>query len=255
MSEFEDDIPPTVACARCGRIDCAGCEPEANVEQPAHRFVWETRDHSELKRLFAAAEQTALEPDLVFGRLARGGLATAFRFAFFAEMLALASFALFALGLSLSLFPVFTRALLATPRLLATGVIVWLAGSVAVVGIHVLWGLSLEWGVATTQTRSDYNRSLRFGLYSCGWDLLTSPVGVVHALWAAPRRLHLGAIAQATRVLRRSLDAYLIDCRALDEFTRRRAWLGSLVVFGVAFVVVLLASVVGFVYWIRSELG
>ena len=255
MSEFEDDIPPTVACARCGRVDCAGCEPEPLASAPSHDFIWETRAHSELKRLFAAAEQTALEPDLVFGRLRKGGLATAFRFAFFAEMLALASFALFALALSFSFFPVFTRALLATPRLLATGTILWLGGSFIVVAIHVLWGLSLEWGLATTPTRSDYNRSLRFGLYSCGWDLLTSPAGVAHALWAAPRSLHLGAVVQATRVLRRALDAYLVDCRALDEFTRRRAWLGSLFVFGAGFVVLLLASVFGFVYWIRSQLA
>jgi len=53
---------------------------------------------------------------------------------------------------------------------------------------HAAWGLALELGVRAAGDRADLSLGLRFGLYACGWDLITSPLGVLYLLRRASRR-------------------------------------------------------------------
>jgi hypothetical protein len=105
--------------------------------------------------------------------------------------------------------------------LLATSILFALI--VFVVLVHALWGIGLEWGIARAGRKASFNLGLRFGLYACGWDLLTSPAGFLFQARRLGLRGGLSAVRAGTKAPRPCINAYLIDCRRLSESERRTA--------------------------------
>ena len=70
---------------------------------------------------------------------------------------------------------------------------------------------------------------LRYALYACGWDLLTSPFGVAAGFVEGGIARALSEARMGVRVPRHATRAYLQSARQLDETGARRAvWTAGL---------------------------
>jgi hypothetical protein len=228
----QEDVaaPPISVCVVCGLSTCAGCARVSEALRTA--LPWEDSKRGWVVRLWETALATSLEPQRFFGELPSGRVAPALGFAVVAESCALGSVALLvAAGLALGA-PEFTAQLLASSdaRWAFSGL--WLGSVLLMVVLHTLWGLCLDAGAGRRTPTQSWAQGLRFGLYACGWDLLTSPIGALSALltrgpfaaWAP-----IGAAARAPRLAQR---AYLEGCRSASDEARRRAARLSLGVVG-----------------------
>jgi len=249
----ELDVPPAIACAACGRQDCMGtC---AVVRLTPTDLPWENDESTWVARLWRTAEMTALEPDFVFGRLARGRLGAAFGFALVCESLALASLGAVASVAFGVLWPEPFVDGLRSPFVWTMVLAAWVVTTVGMLLIHVLWGACMEFGAKLAGVEADHQRGFRFGMYSTGWDLLTSPAGIALSLVFRGWSSFVEPLRVAARIPRKAVDAYLVDCRGFDARTRRRAMQVTVAAFAAMFVVGLLLAAWGFVHWLRSLLA
>lgn len=143
---------------------------------------WERPGAGVAARLWATAKLGTLSPDSFFAALPPGGVAAPLVFGALSELLA-------ALGLSATLGAL---ALAVVPGLLAElagnaplrGVILHAVAwgvpglALAMVALHAGHGLALDAAARRAGSRTS-GRGLRFGLYSCGWDLVTLPLGLL----------------------------------------------------------------------------
>jgi hypothetical protein len=238
----EGIAPPVALCVRCGLTFCAGCAALAPLS-PDSTLPWEGSARHWLIRLWQTALATSVEPQKFFGELPLGRVAPALGFALLAEAVALGSVALLA-GAALQLCaPEFTRLLLASTEARRSFGALWVGSVLLMVVLHTLWGLCLDLGAGRRTRSQSWAQGLRFGLYACGWDLLTSPAGALSALVA---RGPLGAwapIAAAARAPMLAQRAYLEVCRGFGVEERRRAVRLSMFVIGAALLLVVLCLV------------
>ena len=225
------DIPPVTTCARCGLATCEGCapaEPAIGTTGGGARLPWTERPAS-LKHLLDTALATSTDVQLVFGRLEAEPPGRALWFALTVELLALGSiFAAVGFGLLLAA-PRFFLALARQGSTWAWSSGLWLVASLGVVALHLLWAELLERGVRRADHAPSHRLAVAFACYSCGWDLLTSPVG----FWLSARsgalrgqgRTH--ALVSALRAPRPAMLAYLVDGRGLDEATAAQVIRGA----------------------------
>lgn len=167
-----------------------------------------------LGRLGHTALFTTEEPARAFGALARGSPWPAFWFALYAETLAVGSIFVGLVALLALTVPWLATAVLqgTVGRALISGA----AGGLIVlaVALHAYFGVLVESGVERAGAVRDRSLGLRFGLYAAGWDLVTSPAGLLFG--AALRRGQVfRALGSALGVPRRAIDLYLIECRHL----------------------------------------
>lgn len=249
-----EDVPPVVACASCGSAACDGrCTTVPPKEAKEALLPWESGDSPALYSLFETARATAVAPEHSFGRLAQGSLKQAFWFAFLCELLAL--FSLFAVGVggAALLFWRLAVQLLVDPR--AWGVLLFALPllSLIMVALHAIWGLVLERSVGGVGRSTDANRGLRFGLYACGWDLLTSPLGLFASVLAhGPEGLWVPIAA--ARVPRRAMHSYLETCRGLTPTERAAALAHSARFALVSFACLGFGCLSLLVYWVSHTL-
>jgi hypothetical protein len=221
------EVPAAVVCATCGMPEC-GCAAERPSAFSGVLAIvpWERPGGTVLSRLWATAKLATLSPAPFFSTLPAGKIAPALVFGAVAELLA-------ALGLAATLG---AAGLLALPAL----------------GPHLLENLSLQrallrgaaWGVpllaacmvllhaghgwaldaaARREGSRQPGRGLRFGLYGCGWDLVTLPLGLLSlmltdGLGTALRHSARGLTAPTAASL-----AYLTHVHRLDQPEAQRA--------------------------------
>ncbi len=219
------EVPPTVACVICGRSTCDGCAPRASPGDEERRncpLPWE-RSSPTLAALVDTALLTAEKPYLSFGRLGSfSGLGRAFLFAMVCEVLAISSFAGLATALLLWQAPRFTHNLFSDPRAWLILVSLIVSCALGMVALHAAGGDYLERGVRRAGGTRDVQLGMRFGFYACGWDLLTSPIGVVFCLVSRGRKF-FAPLLSASRVPRRAMRAYLGQCRKMTEEAQTHA--------------------------------
>lgn len=217
-SDAEFEIPPASLCIRCGSPICEGCR--APVAAPATSAIaWEAPGPL-LPRLWSTARASALAPEVVFGKLRDGTVLGPCAFALAVELSALGSLALVGLGLGFLLVPDVTRAAAAMvvghgPLTCAVVLAVPVLAGV-MVALHALWGIALELGARVAGAEWRPGRGLRFAFYSCGWDLLTSPAGLVLGCASGGAAQAWRETVSAVRVPRAAMDAYLLDSRQLS---------------------------------------
>ena len=87
-------------------------------------------------------------------------------------------------------------------------------------------------------------RGLRFGLYACGWDLLTSPIGMLAALVTRGPRLGWAPVGAAARAPGLAQRAYLERCLGVDGAAQRRSrrWAVSALSGGMLLVVLIFVA-------------
>lgn len=227
-----EDVPAAVVCAHCGRGDCAGtCVSEADNSQVFTIIPWERRGAGVVRRLWGTARLATLSHARFFASLPNGDAAPALRFAVLAELFAVSLHAGLLLGFGALLLPDTTRAVLASSSLqlsLLRGALIVLPGlALLMVLLHVSHGVGLD--LAARATGSRLRHGLRFGAYCCGWDLVTSPLGLLVTAVEASPRIALRAAGLAITAPRRAAAAYLSGVHHLEgRALRRAARLGGL---------------------------
>jgi len=226
-----EDVPAAVVCARCGRADCPGCVSELDEPTHASKVVaivpWERPGLGLGSRLWSTAKLATTGADSFFGALPEGEILPAARFALTAELCAVAGLCLVAVPFVVALAPTLLDAL-------------WLDGTfrrrvayvlgfgipcmaLVMVLLHAAHGAGLEYGVRRCGGRSRRDRGLRFGLYACGWDLVTLPLGLLILAATDGARATMRALPLGLTVPGHAALAYLRRVHQLDEQAARRA--------------------------------
>lgn len=219
------DVPATVFCTVCGSVDCTGCEKATPRVEGA--TPWEDGRGPAVVRLWKTAQITTLQGEAFFGALPEGRIGAALTFAVACELFAISSLLVLWLPLAYACVPELAEALATDPdRRVPFFAALALAGpalSVVMVGLHVVWGFALELGLGLSGTKTRLAHALRYSLYACGWDLVTSPFGFA-AGWASSG--FAGAtneLQAALRVPRFATRAYLDRGRLVPANSARRA--------------------------------
>lgn len=116
--------------------------------------------------------------------------------------------------------------------------------------LHVVWVAALEALLAVRGTKSEWRPALLLGLYACGWDMVTSPGGVVLG-WYFGGWARVGALLRgATANPRAACLHYLAAVRSVSpELALRLAMAAA--VFAVMLGVV---GAAGILWWWDPEL-
>ena len=225
------EIPAAVVCATCGLADCPGC---AEADEPTHGsgvvavVPWERPgDDGAWERLWSTARLATVNAPGFFGALPDGGVAAPFRFAVAAEALAIGSLVMTAAPIVYASAPRFVEALMADPstaRLIVLAVLVGLPlAALGMVGLHAVWGLTLEVGARRVGSKARWRRGLRFAMYSCGWDAVTSPVGFVTLSVQDGTSQAVDALQTAVSIPSRATRAYARGVHGLKVEDARKA--------------------------------
>jgi hypothetical protein len=249
------DVPAAVVCAVCGKPDCSGClavEEPTNASGVVAIMPWERPGLGWLTRLWATARVVTLSHRDLFAALPEGSLRPALAFACVAELTAALGLGV-CFSLVLALAPDFASTLLHDPYLRSLLVKAFVGGvpglAALMIALHALHGVLVDRAARLAGSRKR-GRGLRFGLYACGWDLVTLPLGLLIVVategFGTARRaagLAVSVPVQATR-------AYLTGVHALDPHQARKAaqranvetGVSSLALLVLVVVVVVLAS-------------
>lgn len=198
------DVPAAVVCAICGMPDCVGCgvEEPTNASGVVAIVPWERPGLGFLSRLWSTAELATSQRSF-FSALPDGPIAPALSFALIAETLSVFGLLLVLGGIALAALPELPELLLMDAGLRQTAgkIALWLGpGLIAFMVIaHAAYGVALDLAARDRSVRRR-GRGLRFGLYACGWDLVTLPLGLVvvalkNGLGAALKVAPLGVTA------------------------------------------------------------
>jgi hypothetical protein len=230
-------------------------------EEPSHAsgivaiVPWE-RPGSTPKRLWQTSKLTTLSSESFFGALPDGDVTPALRFAVAAELTAITGLLVIAVPVLLAFAPWLLDAISrdATLRLLVIRAIALGVPALALgmVVIHAAHGYGLDLGARREGAKVPRTtRGVRFGLYACGWDVMTQPAGL--ALLACTDGISTAwkAAPLSLTVPRRAVRAYLRGAHRLDDRAARAAarvgalLAGTLVALGLlaAFVTVVLLAI------------
>ena len=222
------EVPAAVVCATCGNPDCSGCgvEEQTNASGVVAIIPWERPGVGLLRRLWQTSFLATTHARTFFGALPEGDVSSALAFALVCEAVAVAGLGIGASVLALAFLPDLPKLLLDDRALLMTVVRGFSFGGlllvIAMVSLHAAHGVSLDFAARRHGTRKR-GRGLRFGLYACGWDLITLPFGLltlalVEGLATARRAVPLGLTAPL-----QSAEAYLVGVHGLAPETARAA--------------------------------
>jgi len=91
------------------------------------------------------------------------------------------------------------------------------------VAAHATHGAALDVGARRQGGRSQRKRALRFGLYACGWDLMTGPLGAIWILTTRGMKAASELLGLSMRVPGKASNALLKGVYGLSEEEASRA--------------------------------
>ena len=222
------DVPAAVVCAVCGQPDCGGCVPmddQTNASGVVAILPWERTGLGWPTRLWATARLMTLSHKELCSTLPEGGLAAPFTFALVAESIAALGLALCFAAFGL-LAPDVAHVVLVDAELRGMAIRGLVVGlplvAVVMVVLHVLHGVIID-RAARAAGSTKRGRGVRFGLYACGWDLVTLPLGLFVLLFTDGPTAVRRAMGLAVSVPNRAARAYLSGVHALDPARTLRA--------------------------------
>jgi hypothetical protein len=91
---------------------------------------------------------------------------------------------------------------------------------------HAAHGFALDVGARRHGGRAQRRRAIRFGLYACGWDLMSGPLGALAAAFSEGSKAAGAALSASMRVPGRATLALLQGVYALSpaHAARARRW-------------------------------
>ena len=242
------EVPATVVCATCGLPEC-NCERDrpSAFSGVVAIVPWERPGGTLLSRLWGTAKLGTLSPAAFFSALPPGGATAPLAFAVLSELLA-------AVGLCATLGAAFLLAFppLASELAANAGLqIVVLHGlawgvpglAAAMVLLHAGHGIALD-AAARHEGSRQAGRGLRFGLYACGWDLVTLPLGLLVLMFTDGP---VSAVRHSARGLTAPNSAALAYLAHVHHFERDAAGRASRRAVGIVFGPLLALIVLGFV--------
>lgn len=241
------EVPAAVVCATCGLPEC-NCE----IDRPSAFsgvmaiVPWERPGGTAVSRLWATAKLGTLSPATFFSTLPPGGVAAPLVFAVLCETLAALGLCATFSALALLIVPALGAELLGNVALrgLVVRGIAWGVPllSLAMVLLHAAHGVALDASARREGSRQS-GRGLRFGLYACGWDLVTLPLGLlVLTLTDGP----VTALRHSARGLTAPNSAAIAYLSHVHRFERDVATRVSRRAVGVVFVPMVALVVLGF---------
>lgn len=239
----DGEFPPVFLCATCGRGSCPGCESE--LEAPRELTIAFERSLSP-SALWETALVCSVDSESFFGKnLVGSGLLRPLVFAILCETFALGSIVL-TLASALVLSLPGGGVLFAQPSAVSLVLFLWLAAVSLLLAVHVIAGLAL-YPVLDRKPPGSFRWALRFGLYSAGWDLLTSPAGLILLGFFGRSPERYRPIVAAARAPRLALRGFLLGAISVPEGELERATSrvvrATIFSFGAMFVAVLAAAV------------
>lgn len=248
------DVPAAVVCAHCGDPDCGGClhDDEPTGASGIVAIVpWERPGLGGPQRLWSTAKLSTLGAESFFGALPDGEVATALRFAVLAELLSVAGICVVLVPVALAFVPWVFELLSRDAwfrELVARALMVGVPGlALVMVGVHAVHGISLDLGARRIGARPKPVRGLRFGLYSCGWDLVTLPAGLAMLAITNGFREARRAAPLSLTVPRRATLAFLRGVYRLDDTGAQHASRFAIALTGGLIVLGSLVAVAGLV--------
>jgi hypothetical protein len=240
------DVPAAIICAHCGNADCAGCTPTKKLSDTSSGIVvfvpWERPTQGFWSRFWSTTRASTEGAESFFWGLPDGAIAHALTFALAAEALAVGSTVLVCVGgMLLTLYlllPGYTAQLLSNTQSLSSIVrlagVSWVAFTSVLIAAHGVHGVMLNHEAKRTGSAPKLSQALRFGFYAAGWDVATSPIGAIHALFTAGPRSIPKIFQHATLTPGRATNALLRGTYNLNEtsttLVRRRAMAWTIVV-------------------------
>ncbi|HTQ07706.1 MAG TPA: hypothetical protein VMI54_27805 [Polyangiaceae bacterium] len=222
------DVPAAVVCAFCGRPECGGCmavDEPTNASGVVAIVPWERPGLGWITRLWATARLATLSHRELFASLPEGPVRAPFEFAVLSELVAAAGVAIGVVG-ALALVPEFATTAVHDPvvrqvllRVVACGV-PGLTGLMIL--LHTLHGVLVDRAARLAGSRKR-GRGLRFGLYACGWDLVTLPIGLLVVAVTEGFTMAKRAAGLALSIPSQATRAYLTGVHALDPESARKA--------------------------------
>ncbi|HVY48125.1 MAG TPA: hypothetical protein VHB21_19690, partial [Minicystis sp.] len=215
-------------CAFCGQSDCPGCGLADETGSGVIAIVpWERPGAGVFNRLFATASAATHGAEAFFSALPDGEVSPAMRFAVLAEMLAVASMAVFLVPLAAIALPSYAATVVQDPGLRASAAR-WIAVGVPalalwMVAAHATHGAALDVGARRQGAHGQRRRAVRYGLYACGWDLMSGPLGALWTLFGKGRSAVRGLLDVSMTVPGRSANALLQGVYALTPAETARA--------------------------------
>jgi hypothetical protein len=222
------EVPAAVVCAFCGEGDCPGCAVADDTGSGVIAIVpWERPGAGVWARLWSTANATTFGADAFFSAIPDGEVSPAMRFAFLAEVLAVASMALLLVPLAAIALPQYAAIVVESPAMrAAAGRWICLgipAFSLWMIAAHVAHAASLDVGARLQGAKGQRRRAVRFGLYACGWDLMGGPLGALVQLFGKGRKAVRGLIETNTGVPGRAAAALLQGVYQLTPEQAHRA--------------------------------
>lgn len=207
------DVPAAVLCTICGASDCAGCSPKDEESGVVAIIPWERPGAGVMSRLFATAKASTVGAEAFFSALPDGEINPAVQFAVLAEVLAVASMAAILVPIAALVLPKLALSIVLDAAARKTAAHVALFGvpglALWMVAAHVTHGAALDRGARKQGAPSQRRRAVRFGLYACGWDLMTGPLGAVATLFSTGVRATVNLLDAAMHAPSTSSVAFL----------------------------------------------
>lgn len=221
------EVPAAVVCATCGLPECRCEQDRPSAFSGVVAIVpWERPGGTVLSRLWATAKLATLTPDSFFRALPPGGVLAPLAFGVLSELLAAVGLVMTVGGALIVVLPAVGPELAANVelrRLLVRGVL-WAvpALSAGMVVLHAAHGLALD-AAARREGSVQLGRGLRFGLYGCGWDLVTLPLGLVLLMLTDGLSTALRHSARGLTAPGSAAAAYLTHVHHLEPERAQRA--------------------------------
>lgn len=246
------DVPAAVVCLTCGEADCLGCEEQQDLSRSGIVAIvaWERPGLGAWTRLWSTARSTTRDAESFFELMPDGPIMPALRFAAICELVAIGSVLLAMLPLAAVVAPGWVRHVVFDPEARSIAARLFVLGFPAAAGLmvlgHAMHGLWIDHGAVKQGARRSRSRALRFGLYACGWDLVTGPFGALVVAFKEGLRAAFGVLEYIS-VYDPATKAFLRGCYRLEGERALKAtsaaFVGIVVIMAVAVLVVAAALV------------